>query len=85
MAYCVTDDAEPLNANCFVATREEMFRNFAAGNYRPKIKGALYNAGTTPAVAAAVDLDGNPRVMFDVIDIGCYEGQMKNGFSVVIR
>lgn len=85
VAYCVTDDAEPLNANCFVATREEMFRNFAAGNYRPKIKGALYNAGTTPAVAAAVDLDGNPRVMFDVIDIGCYEGQMKNGFSVVIR
>jgi hypothetical protein len=62
-----------------------MFRNFAGGNYRPKIKGALYNAGTTPSAAAGVDLDGNPRVMFDVIDVGCYECQRKLGFSVVIR
>ena len=87
VVYCVTDDAEPLkaNSNCSVATRDEMFRNFAGGNYRPKIKGALYNAGTTPSAAAGVDLDGNPRVMFDVIDVGCYECQRKLGFSVVVR
>lgn len=85
VVYCVTDDAEPLNANCFVSTVGEMFKNFARGDYRPKAKGSLFNTGTTPSVSVAVDLAGNPRVMFDTIDIGCYECQSKPGFAIVVR
>lgn len=84
-SYTVTDDVEPLNANCFVSTVGEMFKNFARGDYRPKTKGSLFNTGTTPSVSVAVDLAGNPRVMFDAIDIGCYECQTKPGFAIVVR
>ena len=87
VVYCVTDDAEPLkaNSNCSVSTVGEMFKNFARGDYRPKTKGSLFNTGTTPSVSVAVDLAGNPRVMFDRIDIGCYECQSKPGFAIVVR
>lgn len=84
-SYTVTDDVEPLNANCFVSTVGEMFKNFARGDYRPKTKGSLFNTGTTPSVSVAVDLAGNPRVMFDTIDIGCYECQTKPGFAIIVR
>ena len=87
VVYCVTDDAEPLkaNSNCSVSTVDEMFKNFAKGDYSPKPKGALFDGGTTPSVPSAVDLTGNSRVMFAGIDIGCFECQRKLGFSVVIR
>lgn len=87
VVYCVTDDAEPIkaNSNCSVSTVDEMFKNFANGDYSPKPKGALFDVGTTPSVSAAVDLTGKPRVMFGAIDIGCYECQRKLGFSVSIR
>lgn len=87
VVYCVTDDAEPLkaNSNCSVSTVGEMFKNFARGDYRPKTKGSLFNTGTTPSVSVAVDLARNPRVMFDAIDIGCYECQTKPGFAIVVR
>lgn len=83
----MTDDAEPLkaNSNCSVSTVGEMFKNFARGDYRPKTKGSLFNTGTTPSVSVAVDLARNPRVMFDAIDIGCYECQTKPGFAIVVR
>ena len=84
-SYTVTDDVEPLNANCFVSTVGEMFKNFARGDYSPKAKGSLFNTGTTPTVSVAVDLAGGERVMFGAIDIGCYECQRKFGFSVTIR
>lgn len=85
VVYCVTDDAEPLKDTCSVSTVGEMFRNFANGDYRPKIKGSLVDAGTSPSVSAAVDLVGDPRVMFEKIDVGCYECQRKPGFSVIVR
>ena len=87
VVYCVTDDAEPLkaNANCSVSTVDEMFKNFAKGNYSPKPKGALFDVGTTPSVLSAVDLTGKPRVMFAGIDVGCFECQRMLGFSVIIR
>ena len=85
VVYCVTDDAEPLKASCSVSTVDEMFKNFAKGDYRPKPKGALFDVGTTPSAPSAVDLTGKPRVMFAGIDVGCFECQRMLGFSVIIR
>ena len=31
------------------------------------------------------DLLGNPRVMFEAIDVGCYEAQSKGGFTVIVK
>ncbi|MBQ6926607.1 MAG: PKD domain-containing protein [Kiritimatiellae bacterium] len=85
VTHCATDDATPLNANCFVASRDAMFKGFARGDYRPVNPGALIDCGTTPAVAAEVDLLGNPRVKFHGIDVGCYECQSLPRTIFIVR
>ena len=83
---CVTEDALPSgNASCSTATVDEMFRDYASGDYRPKTKGALYDKGIDLLVAVSVDLAGEPRVFGKAIDIGCYESQMKGGFVIVVK
>ena len=81
---CVMDDVA-FNQYCTVGTVDDMFENFAAGDFVPKVGGLLYNKGTNPSVLPAVDLAGNPRVFGRAIDIGCYECQRKFGFSVLIK
>ncbi len=83
---CVTEDALPSgNASCIVAALGDTFKNYARGDFRPKTGGALANKGSAVQFPVSVDLAGNPRVMFDAIDIGCYECQTKPGFAIVVR
>ena len=85
VTYCATDDAAPLEATCFVASRAAMFKGFSRGDYRPVNPGALIDSGTTPAVVAEVDLLGNPRVMFHGIDVGCFECQSLPRTIFIVR
>lgn len=80
---CATDGASALNETCYLGTTADMFEDFVAGNFLPKVGGLLYNKGTNPSVLPAVDLAGNPRVFGRGIDIGCYECQKKPGFAVI--
>ncbi len=84
VVYCVMDDVA-FNQYSTVGKVSEMFKNFAAGDFRPLPGGILYNKGTVPSVVSSADLAGNPRVAFGKIDIGCYECQRKPGFALVIR
>lgn len=83
---CVTEDELPSgNKTCWTATLDAMFRGYAAGDYNPKIGGALVNRGATFPDVPACDLAGNPRVFGKAIDIGCYECQRKPGVVIVVR
>ena len=83
---CVTEDELPSgNKTCWTATLDAMFRGYAAGDYNPKIGGALVNRGATFPDVPAYDLAGNPRVFGKAIDIGCYECQRKPGVVIVVR
>jgi parallel beta-helix repeat protein len=66
---------------------ENVFKDFAKGDFRIGPASPAYNAGTLTGLTLlpSVDLAGSARVMFDKIDVGCYECQRKPGFSVVIR
>ena len=83
----ITDDAESLtkDENNFVAKREEMFKDFAGGNYRPRTGGALIDRGMKTSIVEGTDLLGKPRVKFDGIDIGCYESQYRLGLTITLR
>ena len=72
--------------NQLVSDLAALFKNFANGDYRPKTGGALVDKGTTTlSLLPSVDLAGNLRQKFAGIDVGCFECQLKLGFSVVIR
>lgn len=83
---CVTDDIEAINDTCTTGTVDEMFANYAAGNYRPKMGGLLMDKGVTAGLSLpSVDFEGLPRVVGKTIDIGCYESQKTIGFRLIIR
>ena len=85
--------AVKIDTNCTQANNltdaapAEVFRNFAAGDFTLRAGSVAYNKGTTSGLTLlpSVDLAGKPRVMFDKIDIGCYECQTKPCFAIVVR
>lgn len=81
---CVMDDVA-FNQYCTVGTVDDIFEDFAAGDFVPKVKGLLYNRGNSPSILPAVDLAGKPRVFGRAIDIGCYECQRKPGVALILR
>ena len=81
---CVMDDVA-FNQYCTVGNVNELFNDFANGDFTPALGGLLCNTGNTPSVLPAVDLAGNPRVFGKAIDIGCYECQKELGFTIMIR
>ena len=56
-------------------TNAPVFINEAAGNYRQQSNSPCVNAGLNVFPPGSVDLDGAPRVVDGVIDMGAYEFQ----------
>ena len=83
---CATDDASPINETCRVGTPATMFNDYAAGNFVPKLNGALFNRGMSLEVGVpSVDLSGNPRVSGSSMDIGCFESQIEPSTMIFLR
>ena len=83
--YGCAGDAAVDGINAIVGTPESFYENPAAGKYRPLRGGLLVNAGSAVVLASSTDLDGNPRILKDLIDIGCYELQPQKGLSIFVR
>ena len=82
---CATDGESVINETCVLATTAA-FKDYAAGDLRPVLNGALYDAGAAVEGAdSAVDFAGRGRVVGKSIDIGCYECTSKNGTCVIVR
>lgn len=56
----------------FVATAAQLFQNAAAGDYRLRENSPARNAGTSN-LAPAFDLEGKPRPIGALVDIGAFE------------
>ncbi len=65
--------------------RDPKFRNPARGDYRIRGGSPAQNAGTyRPWMEGATDLNGNPRILNKVVDIGCYEVPV-TGLTLIVR
>lgn len=63
---------------------DPLFVNAAAGNYRIRPVSRCRNSASG-TLETSVDLDGNPRVRYRKMDLGCYECQEPMGLSILVR
>ncbi len=69
--YCAT----PTPGGPGNITNEPVFVNLACGDFHLQSNSPCINAGNNAYVSGANDLDGNPRIKGDTVDIGAYEYQ----------
>ena len=59
--------------------------DFAAGNYQLRGSSPCVNAGTNGSWTAGVDLAGNPRIRYGVVDMGAFECIVNRGVMIRVR
>lgn len=57
-------------------TNDPLFVNAGAGNYRLSTNSPCLDQGTNIYVQGTTDLDGNPRIVNNTVDMGAYEYQI---------
>ena len=80
---CATD-GYLLNGTCVAG--DLRFVDAPGRNYRLAVDSPACDSGSMnlPEAMLCLDLDGNPRVLHRVIDIGCYEHQWKSPGTMII-
>ena len=81
--FSCTDQLPGNTANNF--TDAPAFVDLAGGDFHLQSNSPCINFGNDVYVTNTVDLDGNPRIVGDAVDVGAYEFQTAIVFSVAIQ
>ncbi|HWY30505.1 MAG TPA: immunoglobulin domain-containing protein, partial [Candidatus Acidoferrum sp.] len=80
LTYCLSS-SNPGGAGNI--TGDPIFINYAGGDYRLQSNSPCINTGSNGFVTTATDLDGNPRIVDGVVDMGAYQYQHIPWFLVL--
>ncbi len=69
---CIPDLVDGVNGNI---TNAPVFVDVVGGDFRLMSNSPCINWGNNSVVSTVTDLDGNPRIIEDVVDMGAYEYQ----------
>jgi hypothetical protein len=80
---CSPDLTHGVNGNI---TADPLFKKADEGDYRLLSASPCRNTGVVqPWMAGATDLEGNPRVRANKVDMGCYQGLSSRGMVFIIQ
>jgi len=74
--YCCTTDGYG-NTGANTTTNNPLFSDSLAGNYRLQAVSPCIDAGNNAHVSCVYDLDGSPRMVGGIVDLGAYESQFE--------
>jgi hypothetical protein len=78
LSYCCTAPLPRTGSGNFSLSKNgvnTLFVDYAGGNLRLRSGSPCINAGNNAYVSTATDLDGNPRILGGIVDVGAYEFQ----------
>ena len=78
--YTAYSCTTPMPSGTGNITNNPQFVDAAAGNYRLKTNSPCIDRGSNALAQGTADLDGNPRILNGVVDMGAYETQLYTGF-----
>ena len=86
LRYVDSQDAEDANPADHVFSDDPLFVNPASLDFHLGKRSPCRNAGSDAGISHRdADLDGNRRVMGRAIDLGCYEIQVAEGTTLILR
>jgi len=81
--YCCVIPAVDGTGN---TTNNPLLKDLAGGDYRLRVNSPCVNAGTNqPWMTGAVDLEGNARIRYGMVDLGAYEAVLRQGNIYRVR
>jgi hypothetical protein len=79
LSYCCSSSDPGGDGNI---TSDPVFVDYTGGDYRLQFTSACIDAGSNGLVTTSTDLDGHPRIVDDVVDMGAYEYEHAPWFLV---
>jgi len=83
--HCCTTPLPASNLGAGNFTNPPIFVNQAAGDYHLVCSSPCINVGNNDSVISAVDLEGNPRVVDGIVDVGAYEFRLTAPLALSIQ
>ncbi len=84
-SHCASDYLLPGDGNVVLTDSNFSYRNKRNGNYTVKC-GPTINAGANLAwMAGALDLMGRPRIVDNIVDIGCFELDTNRALRFIVK
>lgn len=82
---CASDTTEPINASCVTGSINDLFADYANGDYSPRFGSVMIDGGDATAITETTDLAGEQRMKGASVDIGAYEAETRIAITITVE